>query len=559
MSLKPSMMSNNVLFKALLAVLLVSSCKEDQAGRPPDVQHIVVIGVDGMSPDGIKNAETPTLDRMIQNGASTMHARSVLPSSSSPNWASMLMGADTEQHGITSNAWERHDYQLPPVVATGKGTFPTIFTLFKDQRPEAHVGAIYDWDGFGRLFEKEDVDFDLDGEHEDNTTELAVEYIKEKRPSFTFVHLDHVDHAGHSLGHGSPAYYESVAKADSLIQKIVEATQQAGIFEKTLFLICADHGGIGKGHGGESPGEMEIPFILYGAGIKKGYEIEETVYQFDNAPTVAFAMGLKAPQAWIGRAVKGAFLGEEKPEIVYKRIERTAPPRILPWAGPHEPAGGIFKADSVAVTLENPSGVGEIRYLLGDRVPTMENSQSYLGPFHLKETQVIRAGIFDQGILVSTLAEGNFRLVEKDREDPVKYGLQYGGNMDKLPNFTSKPIKEGYVAEFSARPILGGELRQEQVALLLESHIEIEEAGTYDFYTNSDDGSRLYVDGKLVVDNDGDHGVMERRGEIELSPGRHLIRVVYFNGGGGHHLDVKFQGPKYPKQIVPANLLFRKK
>src|SRR5690606_23128428 len=137
---------------------------------------------------------------------------------------------------------------------------------------------------------------------------------------------------------GSPEYYESIAKADSLIGQIVEATKAAGIFEKTLFLICSDHGGLGKGHGGERLAEMEIPFILYGAGIKKGYGIEETVYQFDNAPTVAYAMGLKSPQAWIGRPVMGAFSGNEKPELTYKRKERIAPPRILPKEGPHGPS-----------------------------------------------------------------------------------------------------------------------------------------------------------------------------------------------------------------------------
>lgn len=135
-------------------ILFLWSCSSKKEQTPKGIEHIIVIGVDGMSPNGIQKASTPTLDTMIQNGSATMHARPVLPSSSSPNWASMVMGADTEQHGVTSNGWEKFDHQLPPVVVTENGTFPTIFTLFKDQQPEAHVGAIYDWDGFGRLFEK---------------------------------------------------------------------------------------------------------------------------------------------------------------------------------------------------------------------------------------------------------------------------------------------------------------------------------------------------------------------------------------------------------------------
>ena len=539
-------------------VLLLWSCSKKQGKVDRGIEHVIVIGVDGLSPNGILKSNTPMLDSMMANGAATLHARSVLPSSSSPNWASMIMGTDTEQHGVTSNGWEKFDHELPPVVVTKNGTFPTIFTLFHDQQPEAHVGAIYDWDGFGRLFEKEDVDFDIDGDHEDNTTKEAVAYIEEHTPKFTFVHLDHVDHAGHALGHGSPDYYKSVEKADSLIAQIVNATKEAGIFEKTMFIVSADHGGIGFGHGGESLAEMEIPFILYGAGIKKGYTIEETVYQFDNAPTVAYAMGLQTPQAWIGRPIKGAFVGNEKPNLVYKRKEKITQPKILPDAGYFEPAGGIFKADSVAVVLQNPNNGGEIRYTIGGDVPTMKNSQAYQDIFYLKTTNIVKAGIFQEGQLVSTVAEGNFRLVPISKKDPVKFSLFYGDGMDKLPDFsTLHLIKTGYVSEFSHREALTEDVKQEQVALVLESYLEVPEDGKYGFFTNSDDGSKLYVDGKLVVDNDGDHGVMERGGSMELVKGKHLVRVEFFNGGGGFHLDVKYQGKNIPKQIIPGNHLYR--
>lgn len=551
-------MSKKLLLPILLTVL-AASCSKKQT-HSPDIDHIVVIGIDGMSPNGIKNASTPTMDSMIQNGAATMHAGSVLPSSSSPNWASMIMGADTEQHGVTSNGWEKFDHQLPPVVVTENGTFPTIFTLFKDQQPEAHVGAIYDWDGFGRLFEKSDVDFDIDGDHEDKTTQAAVNYIKEHTPKFTFVHLDHVDHAGHALGHGSPEYYKSVEKADSLIAEIVDATKQAGIFEKTMFIVSADHGGLGFGHGGESLAEMEIPFILYGAGIKKDYNIEETVYQYDNAPTVAYAMGLQTPQAWIGRPVKGAFIGNEAPKLTYKRKEQITPPKILPDAGYFEPAGGVFKADSVAVVIQNPNNAGEVRYTIGNTVPTLENSQVYQDTFYLKETNIIKAGIFQNERLVSTVAEGNFRIISKTKQDPVKFQVYEVADIVKLPDFsTLNPSHEGYVTEFSHKQALAEDKPQEQVAVVFESYLEVTKSGNYSFFTNSDDGSKLYVKNSEIVDNDGDHGVMERSGSLELSEGRHLVRVEFFNGGGGYHLDVKYSGPDTPKQIIPANQLYREK
>ncbi|SNY95294.1 Predicted pyrophosphatase or phosphodiesterase, AlkP superfamily [Flagellimonas pacifica] len=542
-----------------IGTLFLWSCSSKQQETKESTQHVVVIGVDGMSPDGIKKANTPMLDSMIKNGAATMHARSVLPSSSSPNWASMIMGADTEQHGITSNGWEKFDHRLPPVVATNEGTFPTIFTLFKDQHPEAHIGAIYDWDGFGRLFEKNDVDFDINGDHEDGTTNEAVRYIKKHKPEFTFVHLDHVDHVGHSMGHGSLEYYSSIEKADSLIAEIVDATKKVGMFENTMFIVSADHGGLGFGHGGESPAEMTIPFILYGAGVKSGYQIEETVYQIDNAPTVAYAMGLKTPQAWIGRPVKGAFLGNEKPELIYKRREQTMAPKILPDAGYFESAGGIFKADSVPVVIQNPNQKGEIRYTLDASLPLI-GSTKYQDTFYIKETMVIKAAVFEEGEIRSTMAEANFRIVPKTKKDPVKYKIYYDEKMEKLPDFSSLEItEEGYITEFSHKKLINDSKKTYQVAIVLESYLEVERGGSYRFFTNSDDGSKLYVNDQLLVDNDGNHGVREKSGKVELGKGRHLIRVEFYNGGGGYHLDVKYKGTNIPKQIIPANKLYPEK
>lgn len=546
-------------FFSAAVLLLLLSCETKQES-PKNIAHVIVIGVDGMSPDGIQKAKTPTLDSMIQNGASTMRARAVLPSSSSPNWASMIMGADTEQHGVTSNGWEKFDHRLPPVVATKDGTFPTIFTLFKDQQPEAHVGAIYDWDGFGRLFEKTDVDFDIDGDHEEGTTKDAVAYIKKHSPKFTFVHLDHIDHAGHSAGHGTPEYYQSVQKADSLIAEIINATKESGIFEETLFIVSADHGGLGFGHGGESPAEMTVPFILYGAGIKSGYQIEETVYQYDNAPTVAYALGLQTPQAWIGRPVKGAFVGNEKPKLLYKRKEQIIQPKILPDAGYFEPAGGIFKADSVAVVMLNPNSKGEVRYTIDSNLPTLTNSSIYQDTFYLKKTTVIKAAIFKDDEIKSTITEASFRIIPKVKKDPVKFQVFHGEKLEKLPIFsTLTSVEEGFITEFSHKELINDAVKEDQIALVLESYLEIDEEGSYKFFTTSDDGSKLYVDQKLVVDNDGDHGVIERSGKIDLTKGRHLIRVEFFNGGGGYHLDVKYQGVRVPKQIIPANRLFREK
>ena len=92
-------------------------------------------------------------------------------------------------------------------------------------------------------------------------------------------------------------------------------------------------------------------------------------------------------------------------------------------------------------------------------------------------------------------------------------------------------------------------------AVVFTAQLEVSTPGEYTFYTTSDDGSTLYVDNQLVVNNDGDHGVQERSGSVSLAKGKHTLKIEYFNGGGGYYLDAKYQGPGIGKQIIPADKL----
>src|SRR5207245_8459741 len=104
-----------------------------------------------------------------------------------------------------------------------------------------------------------------------NTVEHAVAYLKSNKPTFIFIHLDHVDHAGHEMGHGTPEYYQAVGVADKLIGEVIQGLKDADMWKETVLLVTADHGGTGKGHGGNSMDELEIPWILTGPGVAKGH------------------------------------------------------------------------------------------------------------------------------------------------------------------------------------------------------------------------------------------------------------------------------------------------
>jgi len=210
----------------------------------PRVEHVVIVGVDGLSPDGVRKAKTPNLGRMMKEGAYTLHARGVIPTVSSPNWASMIMGAGPEQHGVTSNEWEPTKAAIRPTAVGTEGIFPTIFGVLRAQRPTVKIAVFHDWDGFGRLFERKAVDQIEDSDGPVKAVEHAVAYLKKERPQLTFIHLDHVDDAGHTHGHGSPQYYAAVEEADRLIGLVLRGLEDAGIADRTVMLVTSDHGGV---------------------------------------------------------------------------------------------------------------------------------------------------------------------------------------------------------------------------------------------------------------------------------------------------------------------------
>ena len=81
-------------------------------------------------------------------------------------------------------------------------------------------------------------------------------------------------------------------------------------------------------------------------------------------------------------------------------------------------------------------------------------------------------------------------------------------------------------------------------------------AGTYQFHVESDDGSRLKINGKTVVDNGGLHGMNEVTGEVELAEGVHDLVLEYFENSGDAGLKLSWTAPGEDRMIVPAKALF---
>ena len=125
-----------------------------------------------------------------------------------------------------------------------------------------------------------------------------------------------------------------------------------------------------------------------------------------------------------------------------------------------------------------------------------------------------------------------------------------------LPDFaTLKPAKEGALPLFDLSP----RNVPEYFGIEYDGFIKVPQDGVYGFFTDSDDGSRLFVDDRMVLDNDGLHGTREVKGIIPLAAGFHPVRVQYFQKGGGRDLKVLIQQPDGEKQPIPGMMLFFQK
>ncbi|MHC4253626.1 MAG: PA14 domain-containing protein [Planctomycetota bacterium] len=128
----------------------------------------------------------------------------------------------------------------------------------------------------------------------------------------------------------------------------------------------------------------------------------------------------------------------------------------------------------------------------------------------------------------------------------------YEGFWRKLPAFDNmSPVATGTVPGFEK---VGS--RKERYGLRFTGYVDVARDGRYTFYVKSDDGARLWIGDRPVVDNDGTHNEQERAGTAYLRAGKHAVRLDYFQGDGTEWLEVSWAGPGSAREKVPDGALY---
>ncbi|TVQ06325.1 MAG: hypothetical protein EA359_01260, partial [Balneolaceae bacterium] len=327
---------------------------------------------------------TPNMDELVRNGALSFRTRGVMPTVSGPNWASHLLGAGPEQHGVTFNGWAPDNIILTPTTTDEQGYFPSVFSVIRQQRPDAITGFFYDWDVLIDIFNRDNITRVEYSDFYTETFSKAIPWIIENKPALTFLYIGNPDEVGHEFKWESPEFVKSLEDVDAIIGDLMDALKEEGMFSDIHFIIASDHGGIDYGHGGVSMDEIKVPWIISGPGIIRNRMIEHSNDVFNTASTIAALLGVEQPWEWIGRPVKGAFEGSSMADA-NRRVYVPQPFSNI--------SGGIYDKDVEINFTVVPAGP-EIRYTRDGGKPD-KNSPLWEKPQLLNESTVLRAAAFD--------------------------------------------------------------------------------------------------------------------------------------------------------------------
>jgi alpha-L-fucosidase len=213
--------------------------------------------------------------------------------------------------------------------------------------------------------------------------------------------------------------------------------------------------------------------------------------------------------------------------------------------------------DALDVKVLSPREDVEVRYTLDGSDPIAASPKAD-APIRLTRTTTVSARCFREGMPVSGVARTRFEKVAPRAAENVRATspglryLYYEGDWDLLPDFTTlTPLTQGESAGFDLAP----RRQNDRFGFVYEGYVRVPKDGIYVFFTESDDGSRLVIDGQQVVLNDGRHAMRESLGEIALAAGLHRLRVEFFEKTGEEGLRVSYRCPGIDKQPIPSDAL----
>lgn len=266
----------------------------------PSVERVLIVTFDGLRPDAIQAAEMTNLLALMQSGAYTLTAQTINPSITLPAHSSMLVGTCPAKHIVRWNVYvPENGFALGTDIfdLAHNAGLKTVMVVGKEKLRQVTEPASTDFFGFVDVTDKIEDPISLET--------MAIEQIR-KDFDLMFMHFPDGDLAGHEYGWMSKEQLTAYRKDDESLGLLLEVMKSRDLYNDTLIIVTSDHGGHDTTHGTELAEDMNIPWIINGAGIVQK-QLETQVYIMDTAATIAFALGLPLQPEWDGLPVYEAF------------------------------------------------------------------------------------------------------------------------------------------------------------------------------------------------------------------------------------------------------------
>ena len=265
-----------------------------QAAAANAVNYVVAISVDAFNPDALDAlgpSRAPNFHRMIDEGASTLNARTVWSNASTlPNHISMITGREVKDfdpyhgHGVKLN-----NYQTTTVRDIAGERVDSVFSVVHDAggrtalySPKPKFDLIdRSWnqthgarDRVGADNGRDKIDVFMRDDEATMVADLR-QRLKNRPPAFSFFHMGLPDKVGHQSGFMSEPYLTAVADVDAMLGRVFNRiTRNDDLAGHTTVVVMGDHGGLGEKH--TAPSEVAnytVPFLAWGAGVANGEDL----------------------------------------------------------------------------------------------------------------------------------------------------------------------------------------------------------------------------------------------------------------------------------------------
>lgn len=253
-----------------------------------------------------------------------------------------------------------------------------------------------------------------------------------------------------------------------------------------------------------------------------------------------------------GRLFDSFQLTREKGQRTSTGMQQPPPPRFR--------VDQLVFEEQTTVTLEALHDDLSIHYTLDGTTPNRQSAR-YTQPITVDRTAVLKARTYTADGKTGRVAERSFRkmspiqAVEVTATSPGLHYRYYEGAFKKLPDFSRlTPKAEGILSTVTETV---PERRDDQYALILEGYLDIPATGPYTFYVRSDDGSRLFLHGTEIINNDGSHSPRTKEQTVILEKGKHPIRIEYFEDYGGELLRAGLIDPVLGRVPFSPGRLYR--